>query len=1087
MRASRRSQKEAEVAEEDVEMQEADSEDEDAEAVDEDGSEEDAEGEEVDDEDDEPQRRGKAEEENDEGEDDDEDDDNDSEIVGAVKRRSTRSRRTNHTEDDDEQSAAGSDGEDDSDSSDSSAENEWDAEDDEAEEEEVEAENGGSNRCVFCGQDEEHDPGEDFEEPLSCAVCGDSDPSRWRCTDCVSNGLLPDEHEDAEDSTTTRRSSAPKMARDLLPAARTGIKPGSHSVFNTLILDDDPMDGSRSLRKRKSESSDAEMLTEEQLKRRRTSTVSFKAEDVARVAKRSAHPDGDKLENGEADVTGDDASGRTIRVRRTQRPAGIFARVIEHSDEPKSLIIAIPISTAALDMVEKNAQKKQRRRERDRERRARQSHGHSLVPEDMAPPPLPHYPAIATTMYANPFFPFPEHQLDELKGKPYGGILTDAEADTSKTYPQQADREIFEAARRKAEEDWRKKTEAQVSDTPGKIKSSGPPSKIKCINFGNREIDTWHAAPYPEEYSRNRVLYICEFCLKYMSSDFVAWRHKLKCPARHPPGDEIYRSPISDPETKKQSTLSFFEVDGRRNPLYCQNLCLLAKLFLGSKTLYYDVEPFLFYVMTENDEFGCHFVGYFSKEKRGLGPSPSKQPHTSFDDQSPKEYDEKPTSLADSLSNPGNNVSCILVLPIHMRRGFGRVLIEFSYLLTKVEGRTGSPEKPLSDMGLVSYRSYWRQVLCKLLLRYKDSTPDAPVPPPSIIGIAQETGMTPDDIVSTLEGLRALVRDPITRSYALRLDHEYMQEYVDKQEKKANIIIDPDKLVWTPYVMGRPSNYFRMGEETTHPIQTKAPREEADEEPLAPTETAPAKQELTNGTSPPMQSVDPNQEPINSTNTKLPALPQAALETSPPKFAKPPIPATPNGIGHARRYSALSTPSTVSTSTSNIPPSRFEVYPPIPGMQAKRKPGRPFGSRNLRRNTYTPGRRSSGTPRGGRRGGGERKTPGRSRLSGLLDGAEERVNGSGSAEFAVVGADKVEDDGRVEGNQNGVEDAEEDAEGVEEDDADADADAAVDEDEEMHDAEEIVGNTSIEDAAANEPEPEDEDEDEDAEGEEVDD
>lgn len=26
----------------------------------------------------------------------------------------------------------------------------------------------------FCGQDEEHDPGEDFEEYLACAVCGDN-------------------------------------------------------------------------------------------------------------------------------------------------------------------------------------------------------------------------------------------------------------------------------------------------------------------------------------------------------------------------------------------------------------------------------------------------------------------------------------------------------------------------------------------------------------------------------------------------------------------------------------------------------------------------------------------------------------------------------------------------------------------------------------------------------------------------------------------------------------------------------------------------------------------------------------------------
>jgi hypothetical protein len=44
-----------------------------------------------------------------------------------------------------------------------------------------------------------------------------------------------------------------------------------------------------------------------------------------------------------------------------------------------------------------------------------------------------------------------------------------------------------------------------------------------------------------------------------------------------------------------------------------QNLCLLAKLFLDHKTLYYDVDPFLFYVLTECDDDGHHIVGYFSK------------------------------------------------------------------------------------------------------------------------------------------------------------------------------------------------------------------------------------------------------------------------------------------------------------------------------------------------------------------------------------------------------------------------------------------------------------------------------------------
>ena len=73
-----------------------------------------------------------------------------------------------------------------------------------------------------------------------------------------------------------------------------------------------------------------------------------------------------------------------------------------------------------------------------------------------------------------------------------------------------------------------------------------------------------------------------------------------------------------------------FEVDGRRFKGYCQNLCLLAKLFLDNKTLYFDVEPFLFYVMTVADSEGCHVVGYFSKvspeppavlsRARGSGP-----------------------------------------------------------------------------------------------------------------------------------------------------------------------------------------------------------------------------------------------------------------------------------------------------------------------------------------------------------------------------------------------------------------------------------------------------------------------------------
>ena len=51
----------------------------------------------------------------------------------------------------------------------------------------------------------------------------------------------------------------------------------------------------------------------------------------------------------------------------------------------------------------------------------------------------------------------------------------------------------------------------------------------------------------------------------------------------------------------------------------------MAKLFLENKTLYFDVEPFLFYVLTQWDSQGAHTLGYFSKvrgkqeEATGLG------------------------------------------------------------------------------------------------------------------------------------------------------------------------------------------------------------------------------------------------------------------------------------------------------------------------------------------------------------------------------------------------------------------------------------------------------------------------------------
>ncbi|WVQ74151.1 hypothetical protein IAR50_003743 [Cryptococcus sp. DSM 104548] len=460
----------------------------------------------------------------------------------------------------------------------------------------------------------------------------------------------------------------------------------------------------------------------------------------------------------------------------------------------------------------------------------------------------------------------PVEQEAEEEKVPYGGVITGDDADMSRTKPQTEDKERYEKARKEAEYKMggpmpqrsdlivpgspmgtpppgpgSKVTPAKAPptrplrdrllqqsipdafpfpptpgpSTPGPV-APGPWTggtkldKIKTIRFGTYDIDTWYSAPYPEEYAYvpDGRLWLCEFCLKYMKSGFASTRHRLKCKARHPPGDEIYRS----------STISVFEVDGRKNKIYCQNLCLLAKMFLDHKTLYYDVEPFLFYVMTEMDELGARFVGYFSKEKRSRD----------------------------------NNVSCIMTLPVRQRKGWGQLLIDFSYSLSKKEGRVGSPEKPLSGLGAVSYKSYWRIAVFMYLSQTSDPAKL------TLKEISKGTSMTIEDIYTTLlsENMihildsaplptplrsasarrrrgRPSVRrkaDPATslepeddhdhaehtvklpKKYEILVDLPYIHQVLERQEKKGHLKLEPERLKYHPFLVARQSEKGDGGE-----------------------------------------------------------------------------------------------------------------------------------------------------------------------------------------------------------------------------------------------------------------------------------
>ena len=282
------------------------------------------------------------------------------------------------------------------------------------------------------------------------------------------------------------------------------------------------------------------------------------------------------------------------------------------------------------------------------------------------------------------------------------------------------------------------------------IKAHEEATKVRTIDeivLGNNSCSTWYFSPFPEEYHNIKILYIGEFCLNFYIHKEELERHLNKnCLLHHPPGNEIYRD----------EKISIFEVDGKTETIYGQNLSYIAKLFLDHKTFESDVDIFLYYILTEYDKYGYHFVGYFSKEKK---------------------------------SKEGYNVACILVLPFHQRKGYGKFLIDFSYLLSRIENKFETPERPLSDLGFNTYFAYWTQKICETLKNWKGDSI-------SINDIAEKTYIQNKDIKRVLNDLHLLRYDK--GNYIIISDKKILEE-LEKRTGRKGYPFYPDKLIWTPY------------------------------------------------------------------------------------------------------------------------------------------------------------------------------------------------------------------------------------------------------------------------------------------------
>ncbi|KAF2835598.1 hypothetical protein M501DRAFT_961629 [Patellaria atrata CBS 101060] len=298
--------------------------------------------------------------------------------------------------------------------------------------------------------------------------------------------------------------------------------------------------------------------------------------------------------------------------------------------------------------------------------------------------------------------------------------------------------------------------------TPNKNPKSSPSKalepNVQEVVLGDLLIKPWYPSFYPEELvgAGTERLWVCKWCFRYSvdAGSFVG--HVAACRRRVGSG-ETGRECAPGSLIYERGGYGIWEVDGEEEKLYTQNISLFAKLFLDTKSVFYDVTTFLYYLLvySDPDTRESQVIGFFSKEK---------------------------------MSWDNNNLACIIVFPPWQRQGAGQILMGVSYELSKREGRLGGPEKPLSELGRRAYLSFWLSTLARYILAHASKKTF------TVREISEDTYIAPDDVITTLKEMELLEQRKKGGADVV-LNKALVREWVQRQKVDLREPIDMDCFV----------------------------------------------------------------------------------------------------------------------------------------------------------------------------------------------------------------------------------------------------------------------------------------------------